>query len=797
MRTLRKILAILLILVVALVLIVAAAGVVLVRRTFPQEKGSIHVAGLDNQVEIYRDEWGIPTVYAHTAHDLFFAQGYVHAQDRLWQMEFSRRIAPGRLSEVLGDAALEDDRFLRTLGMGRAAQAEAEQLDPESRAVLEAYAAGVNAYLAEGHPLPLEFTLLGFKPEPWTPIDSIGWGKVMAWSLGGNWDAEFLRTDLIAKLGEGAMRRLTPPYAADAPVIVSQEVDYKALSAGVSDPVRRLSGWLGLTGPDVGSNNWVISGERSATGKPLLANDPHLGIQMPSIWYEIDLHCAELSQECNYQAVGASFPGAPGVIIGHNPWIAWGVTNLGPDVQDLYVEKVNPYNPNQVEYQGQWEDVQVIREEIKVKGQETPEVVEVRVTRHGPIMNDVVDGLSQVLALRWTALDDTPLLPAALALDQARNWDEFRAALSGWSIAAQNFVYADVEGNIGYQSTGRVPIRAQGDGSVPAPGWTGEYEWTGYIPFEEMPTIFNPPQGYLLTANNKVVGDDYPYLLTNDWDNGYRARRLTELLTAKQVLSPEDFEAMQGDNLVIPAREIVPYVTGLTSGDTQVQAAIDRLKGWDYVCDHEGAACAIYQATLVRLLRGTFDDEMGEELADSYINSEWAVPALITLLADPKSPWFDDVTTAGQMETRDEILLRAASQATTDLTGQLGSNMDGWQWGKLHVAVFNHTMGSVKPLNLIFNRSIEASGCGDTPNSTWFDPAAPFGVTGLPSYRQIINLGDWAGSRSMHTTGQSGLPFHRHYADMITSWRDIDYHPMLWTAAEVQAHAKAKLVLEP
>jgi len=797
MRTLRKILATILILVLVLVVIVAAAGVVLVRRTFPQEKGSIHVAGLENQVEIYRDEWGIPTVYAHTAHDLFFAQGYVHAQDRLWQMEFSRRIAPGRLSEVLGDAALEDDRFLRTLGMGRAAQAEAERLDPDSRAVLEAYSAGVNAYLAEGHPLPLEFTLLGFKPEPWTPADSIGWGKVMAWSLGGNWDAELGRTDLIAKLGEEAMRQLTPPYAADAPVIVSQEVDYRALSAGASGSVRRLSGWLGLAGPGVGSNNWVISGERSTTGKPLLANDPHLGIQMPSIWYEINLHCVELSQECNYQAVGTSFPGTPGVIIGHNPWIAWGVTNLGPDVQDLYVEKVNPDNPYQVEYQGQWEDVEIIREEIKVKGLDTPEVVEVRLTRHGPIMNDVVEGLSQVLALRWTALDDMPLLPAVLALDQARNWEEFRAALSGWNIAAQNFVYADVQGNIGYQSTGRVPIRAQGDGTLPVPGWTGEYEWTGYIPFEEMPTASNPPQGYLLTANNKVVGDDYPHLLTADWDNGYRARRLTELLTAKQILSPEDFEAMQGDTLSIPARQIMPYLAGLTADDKRVQAAIDRLKGWGYVCDHEDTACAIYQATLVWLLRGTFEDEMGEELVGSYVNSEWAVPALIALLADPNSRWFDDVTTAGQTETRDEILVRAVSQATADLTGQLGSNMDGWQWGKLHLAVFSHTMGSVKPLNLVFNRSIEAGGSSETPNSTWFDLAAPFEVTGVPSYRQIINLADWAGSRSMHTTGQSGLPFHRHYADMMTSWRDIGYHPMLWTAAEVQAHAQAKLVLEP
>ena len=342
-----------------------------------------------------------------------------------------------------------------------------------------------------------------------------------------------------------------------------------------------------------------------------------------------------------------------------------------------------------------------------------------------------------------------------------------------------------------------MPIRAKGDGSVPVPGWTGEYEWTGYIPWEEMPYAFNPPEGTLMSANNPVGGDDYPYLLTNDWDNGYRARRLTELLNAKQLFSPEDFEAMQADDLVIPAREIAPYLTGLTSGDERVQAAIDRLKGWDYRCGRDSVACAIYQATLVSLLRGVFGDELGEGLTGRYIGTDWAEPVLIDLLADPASPWFDDVTTRDRTESRDEALLGAVEQATADLTARLGAKMDGWQWGKLHVAVFDHTMGGVKPLNLIFNRSTQASGCGAAVNATGFSPAAPFEVSAVPSYRQIVNLADWAGSLSMHTTGQSGLPFHRHYADMITSWRDAGYHAMLWTAADVQAHAKAKLVMEP
>jgi penicillin amidase len=809
----RKILGIILILIVILVVVVLVAGGVLVRRPFPKVAGTLHVTGLEQPVEIVRDEWGIPHIYARTDHDLFFAQGYVHAQDRLWQMEFNRRVAPGRLSEVLGEVALGNDRFLRTLGMGPASEAEAATMDPDSRAMLDAYAAGINAFLAEGHPLPLEFTLLGFKPAAWRPADSIGWGKVMAWSLGHNMSAELLRADITAAVGEKRMQEITPGYPPGAPVIVPGRAgampatpgssplgraDYRDLPvAEVVAKVQGLESWLGHSAPDAGSNNWVVSGTRSSTGHPLLANDPHLGIQMPSIWYEIGLHCVELSANCHYQAVGASFPGAPSVIIGHNPWIAWGVTTLPADVQDLYIEKVNPDNPNQVEYQGRWEDVQVRREEIAVKGRDTPEVLEVRVTRHGPILNDVQEGLSEVMALQWIGLGDAPILPAALALDRARNWDEFRAALSGWSIAHQNFVYADVEGNIGYQSTGLVPVRAKGDGLMPVPGWTGEYEWTGVIPYDKMPFSYNPAEGYAMSANNRVADDSYPYHLGSDWDAGWRAERLAELLAAKQVFTPKDFAAMQADSFILPARDVVPRLTALQASDGQVQAAIERLKAWDSECTLDSIGCSQYQATMVYLLPGVFADELGAALSKRYVDSEWPVRTLTALLGDPTSFWWDDKTTADRTETRDDILLRALAEGNADLVQRLGSNAERWQWGRLHTGTFGHVMGGVKPLNLIFNRSVESAGSAEAPLATGVDPNDPYGVSWLPSYRQIVSLANWSESRSMHTTGQSGLPFNRHYADMLPAWRDVTYHPMLWSDAEVQTQGKSKLTLEP
>lgn len=809
MRTLFKVIAVIVILVLVVGLAGFGATTFTVRRSWPKTNGTIQVDGLQAEATIVRDSWGVPHVYASNSHDLFFAQGYVHAQDRFWQMEFWRRIGSGRLAEILGESALDTDRFLRTMGWHRTAAQELEQLDAETRAVLEAYAEGVNGYISTHRGrLGLEFTVLGltgvkFDPEPWTPLNTLTWAKMMAWDLGGNRRDELLRAHIAARLGDSAVGVLMPPYPDDYPVIVPHPLTGATLDA-VPEAAFDFNA-LG-SGDDIGSNSWVVAGERTETGAPLLANDPHLGIQMPSIWYEIGLHCEPVGPDCPYNVAGASFASSPGVIIGHNDHIAWGVTNLGPDVQDLFIERVNPENPNQYEFKGEWLDMEIIREEIVVAGEEEPVVVFARVTRHGPIINDVAGGAEddwalgwQPLALSWTALQPGTMMRSIVLLDRASNWEEFREALSYWDVPSQNFVYADVEGNIGYQSPGCIPIRASGDGSSPVPGWTGKYEWVDYIPFDELPRAFNPPEGYIVTANNAVVGPDYPYFLTHDWAPGYRARRVVELIEADASISLADVQAIQGDVSPVWAEDVLPYLLVLpATGSDRLAEALELLRAWDRRAVQDSAATALFEAFRLHLIDLTFGDELGEQLLDKARSS--AGVALVDLLDDPTSPWFDDVTTP-EVETRDEIMLRALDEAVEELTETLGWDVTRWRWSDIHTATFeNQSLGQsgIAPIEAIFNRGpVQVDGTIATINNTGYDLSSPYAVKTVPSYRQIVDLDDLPRSVSMHTTGQSGHPYHPHYDDMIDPWRNVEYHPMLWERADVEADAEGTLVLKP
>ncbi len=796
----------------ALLLVVGLAGggygILTVRRSWPQVDGSAQVDGLQAPVTVIRDSWGIPHIYASSAHDLFFTQGYVHAQDRFWQMEFWRRVGSGRLSEVLGESALENDRFIRTIGWHRTAEAELELLDDETLSVLESYADGVNAYVsAHRGSLGLEFIVLGltgtrFQPEPWTPLNTITWAKVMAWDLSGNRSSELLRAHIAARLGTPAIDEFMPAYREQDPVIVPHPLTEASLHSVPGAAVEPFT--LGGT-EYLGSNSWVLAGDRTETGAPLLANDPHLGIQMPSIWYEIGLHCEPVGPDCPYDVVGASFASTPGVIIGHNAQIAWGVTNLGPDVQDLFIERLNPQNPDQYEYRGAWQDIDIVREEIQVAGREEPVVIDVRQTHHGPIINDVGAGTEedwsfgwQPLALSWTGLQPGTLMRSVLLLNRANNWEEFREALSYWDAPSQNFVYADIEGNIGYQAPGRIPIRASGDGTAPVPGWTGEYEWVDTVPLDALPRAFNPPEGYIVTANNAVVGEDYPYLLTRDWSPGYRASRIIELIEARSSLSVEDVQGIQADNVPLWAREVLPFVTSIPTDQPELAEAVALLGDWDGHAVRESPGAALFEAFRIQLIDATFGDELGEDLLAK------ARPALVTvllnILPEPASPWFDDVMTS-QVEIRDQILLRSLREAVQELAATQGSNMGKWRWGDLHTASFeNQSLGQCGfgPIEAIFNRGpYPIDGSLATVNQADYDMDEPFAVRTIASYRQIVDLGDLTRSVSMHTTGQSGHPFHRHYDDMIAPWRDVEHHPMRWERAQVEADAEAVLVLTP
>ncbi|HSN76217.1 MAG TPA: penicillin acylase family protein, partial [Anaerolineae bacterium] len=709
----------------------------------------------------------------------------------------------GTLSEVLGEATLETDQFLRTLGTGRAAVEDLKVLDAETLGHLQAYADGVNAFIAANpDKLPIEFRILGYTPQPWQPLHTLVWGKMMAWSLGGNWESELMYARLIEALGAEQAAEVMTRYPADGPFIIPPEVkSFAGLEQFDMDQVWAVKRLLKTADPGVGSNNWVVAGSRTTTGLPLLANDPHLGMQIPSVWYANGLHGG------GFDVVGVVFPGVPGVVIGHNNRIAWGVTNTGPDVQDLFIEKINPDNPNQYEFQGQWLDMQVVEEKIAVKGREEPVIQTVRITRHGPIMNEVSGAIGEdapPLAMQWTALQGTPLSRAILSVDQAQNLDEFRSALQDFATPSQNFVYADVDGNIGYQAPGWIPIRAQGDGTVPVPGWTGEYEWTGFIPYEELPFVFNPAVGYIATANNQVVPDSYPYLISKDWAAPYRAQRIIELIESKPQLSPADFAAIQGDVHPIPTDIFTPLLEqiDLAGSPEAVQEALTAVLTWDRRMDAGKAEPLIYEMYQKLLIQETIGDEIsaagGEELSEDFLSGfrNNSTQTLQRLASEPDSPWWDDVRTP-QVETQAEVTARAFTLAVEQLQATQGDDPKRWRWGDMHWTNFDHLVfASVSPLDAIFNRSIPAQGSGFTVNAAGAD-YEDFTMNSGVSFRQIIDLSNLAGSQFIYTSGQSGDVFSPHYDDMVEPWQNVQYIPLRFDQADIEGAAQDTLLLQP
>jgi penicillin amidase len=838
MNILRPLFKGLLVILIVLLLVAGAATFTLSRLAFPRTNGEaiLENAGLDGPVDVYRDANGIPHIYAETTHDLFLAQGYVHAQDRFWQMDFQRALGHGRLAQIVGDSQVETDAFLRTLGWSRTAEEEFAQMPPEAQDILIAYADGVNAYLEERTSirLSLEYSVLkltngSYQPVPWEPADSLVWAKVMAWNLGSNLDLEIGRAIISNEVGDDRVDDLFPPYPNDRPVIVPNSrgatatagdtpapVEAADLLTTVASRVGLLDDLLGISGAGIGSNNWVVSGELTDTGMPILANDPHLPIQMPSIWYEVGLHCAPAGQGCDLQVAGFSLLGVPAVVIGHNERIAWGVTNLGADVQDLYIEKVNPDNPNQYEVNGQWVDMDIYTETLIIAGGKKTDM-EVRVTRHGPVISDSFGDLEDfdektavnlpddyAIALRWTALEPTRLVEAIYGINTADNWGEFRTALSNWDVPLQNFIYADVAGNIGYQMPGRVPIRADGDGRLPVPGWTNQYEWTGFIPFEELPNRFNPPEGFIVTANNAVVDGFYPYWLTREWAYGTRAQRITDLIEEAQgPISVVMIEDMQRDNRNLMAEEIIPYLTGVESSIPEVVAAQELLAAWGSMAepfqqDADNPHGALYAAVWRHLLTTTFHDDLPEDYWP--VGRDRFFEVLRSLLKQPSNEWWDSQSTSN-VETRDAILEIALQQGWEEMVDEMGNDPTDWRWGELHTASFrNEVFGEsgIAPIEWLFNRGgFETAGGGDLINATTWNASEGYEVVALPSMRMIVDLADLSRSRAVHTTGQSGHAFHKHYIDMADLWVANETQPLLWERPTIEADAEGHLRLLP
>jgi len=855
--------------VVIVLLVVVGLGVGAVAwitgRALPETSGTLHIAGLQQTATVRRDVNGIAQIEAANPHDLFMAQGYVHAQERMWQMEVWRHISSGRLAELFGPGSIDDDKFIRTLGWREAAERDLALLEPTTRAALDAYAEGVNAWLdTHRDKLGLAFVASGANPEVWTALDTLAWGKVQAWNLGGNMTSELFRYLADARLddpartdalfskregspvivpGDGGGGEEPPPDGEPPPdeeVPVPEGGTRPTLTADQIDAWvdlgRRAGDAVALAGLDtsngslvsdhaIGSNDWVVGPAMSSTGGALLANDPHLGISMPSVWYINGLHCAPVGEACPYDVAGVTFPGVPGIVLGHNARIAWGATNVDPDVQDLVIETPDPSDPSQYMGPGGTPRPFVERtEHILVKGGD-PVDMTVRETVHGPILNDVEPKLKDapLMALRWTSTspDAGPdrTVESFLKLMTATDFDSFKAAFAGFVAPSQNFVYADVDGHIGYQMPGAIPVRSSPDdhGARPVSGADGTGEWTGMIPFAELPSALDPPDGWIVSANNAVTDESYPYFIGDEYDPGYRAERIIDLINdyGQDGLNVPEMSAIQTDTAPLRARDIVLELADAKPATSDGAIIAQRIADWDGSCHVDSLGCAAYMAWEYRVLRGMFDDELGP-LARDYVGSAQSWVALESAMADPTSPWWDDVTTPAT-ETARPVIAAAMDAAGAELRAAFG-DPSVWTWGRMHTATFEEpTLGSsgIGPLEWYFNAGpLAVDGADGAIDASYYrlrrgypDPEDPdftplgmdglFTVTNLPSYRLLMDMSDIDGGRIVITTGQSGMPFDRHYTDQIEPWRAGSTLPLPFTPAAVKAATVATLTLEP
>ncbi len=822
-----------------------------IRKSFPQTDGQTQVTSLQGDVEVIRDVRGVPNIYADSVSDLYTALGYTHAQDRFWEMDFRRHITSGRLAEMFGKDQVETDAFLRTLGWRRVAEQEFGMLKEESREILESYARGVNEYL-DGRgsaDVSFEYVVLGlqnpdYRIEEWDPVDSIAWLKALAWHLRGNMDKEIARVLTANEVGISRTEQLFPPYPydrvgtilGDADELVTKADRKQAAAvvnpasaqafARVQQSVGRLSGVMGPVGEGIGSNSWVADGSLTQTGQPILANDPHLDPVMPSLWYQAGLHCRE-GADCDYDVAGWTMAGLPGILIGHNADIAWGFTNLGPDVTDLVLEKTKG---NRYIVDGKARKMLSRKETIKVAGGDPVEIT-LRSTESGPILSDVIDeagetyrdvgdlapvpapgqdvkaskeprGDGYAVALKWTALAPRPMFDAVDQLATADDWESFRSAAESLSVPSQNMIYADIEGNIGFQAPGAIPIRRNYDGKWPVPGWDSRFSWTGMIPFEKMPRTMNPPHHWITDANHMTVPEDYPVQVQSEV-NSYGARalrintRIEEILQDGRKLTKQDMADIQMDAGNDLAEFLVPRIKDMQVSE-DVRRALSLLDDWDYQQPADSAAAAYFNVFYKNLIDRMFNDEVptGDVASANAGDQFWQV--IRDLWKRPSDPWWDDAATE-QKEDRDQTVTAALDAAANQLGEEQGENPDSWQWGQLHtLEVTNQTLGKsgIGPIEAIFNRGpVQTGGGGSIPLATGWQPTEGYEVTSVPSMRQVVDMADLDASTWVNLTGNSGHAFNPNYVDQLDAWVTGEQFDWSFSRAAVDEEADRTLVL--
>jgi len=834
--------------VVALVTSALASALVL-RRPLPDVQGTQRLPGLGAEVQVTRDARGVPTVVAETPRDLFLAQGYVSAQDRFFEMDYRRHVTAGRLSELVGvnEDALASDKVVRTLGWRVVAEQEWALLSDTTRAHLQAYADGVNAYLEDRDPgsIAMEYTVLGLRvpqraPEPWDPVDSLAWLKAMAWDLRSNYDRELSRAITYQSVPDVArVEELFPPYPQDRnmPIVTAADltagvqpavaVDLDLTASDLQDALASADRALAAVphlvgeGEGVGSNSWVVSGEHTVSGKPILANDPHLGISAPGIWSQVGLRCADVSEACPYDVTGFALAGLPGVVIGHNGALAWGLTNMGADVTDFFLERIDR---DGARVDDGHEQLGARVETIEVAGGDDVEIA-ILSTRHGPIVSDVLPvnpaaqapvpedapGTRFAVSLAWTALEPGRTVDALFSLMTADDADDVAAAAALFDVPSQNIVFATTDGRIGYQAPGRIPVRATVDGPVPSdgtwprPGWDSRYDWQGWVDPAAMPRVLDPAEGFVVAANQAVTPAGVGPFLGRDVDYGYRSQRIRDLLTARiaearpvDVASTAD---LQTDQRSPYAQVLVPALLEVGVEDPFDRRGQQLLRDWDQVMDVDSAAGMYFAAVWADVLELTFADDLPEGHGPTG-DSRW-LEVVRTMLENPTSPWWDDRSTPGVVEGRDDVLARALVQARRQLTAQIGSRTDDWAWGLLHVAAPQHPVlggeGSPDLVRRVVNPSPQRVGGGSSivDASGWDASSGSFAVTSAPSMRMVVDLGDLDASTWVNLTGTSGHPASSHYDDQLEAWAQGRQFPWPYSAVAVEADAVDRQTLAP
>ncbi len=759
------------------------------RLSLAKTRGSVVVNGLLDVVDVFRDEKGIPHIRANHDADVFFGLGYAHAQDRMWQLELQRRVCHGSLSQVFGPSSLQTDKLIRTLAFSDSARSVINNFSDEDLLYISSYVKGINAWISERHWLPIEFYVCGVRPSIWKNIDVVMWSKMMSWTLGSNWQSELLRSKLASVLGKKRACELLG--GSDEHISEEFYQQNQVLMERLSNLAKSVNKDLSFGGVDVGSNNWVVSGSHTVTGKPILANDPHLGAMIPSAWYLANLQGDKVS------VVGATLPGLPFVPIGHNDKIAWGMTNTYADCQDLLFQEVCADNPNQYICDDNPLDFKLVDEVIYVRG-ERPVRFTRRSTVNGPVVSDVVGSdLEKVAVMRWTALDqnDTTLV-SFRKINMAHDWSSFKEGLSAFISPSQNFVYADIDGNIGYHFAGRIPIRSNGEGDVPSSIQTSK-PWASYVPFDELPNQYNPSSGFIATANNDVTGKGYKYFISHEFAPDYRYKRIKqqfdELTEGDRRLTVDDVKAIQLDQVSLMAQQLQPYLIQIRGYTMRERQALEYLKPWTGEMNALKVAPTLFNVWYTELLKETILSDLDQELREEYLGGRYPIFSVKLLLSYLAENANDD----GQLSAAfiDGLLTKSFMAAIDFIESNLGQDMDTWQWGKLHQLHYAHSpFDRVSWLKVLFSRQVASGGDAYTVSVGGYSYSNAYIQYDHPSYRQIIDLSNWKGSCFMQSVGQSANVFSQHYDDLLYIQQKSGYAPMWFGSKVIPGSKRLQLV---